>query len=360
MMPPAACRGPPAPSRILEPSQEMTVTDDARRIHDEAIVIDAVCPLLMDPAHLGLYQEGGCTVVAPTVAGFEGGAAVALRSLGRWLKLVRERDDLTLIRSAADVEAAKREGKLGILPHFQGTEPIEDSLDLVDAYKELGVGIIQLAYNVKNRVGDGCEERTDAGLSRFGLKLIERMNRARVIVDCSHTGYRTTMEAIAASTAPVVFSHANPRAVHPSPRNIQDDQYRAIAATGGLVGMVGYPAFVSASPRPSLDQFIAHIDHTVALIGIDHVALGIDYFLGQDPICPPDAAAALYRSFIESGAWTAESYPPPPYIYPAGIETPAGLPALTARLLERGYAAEDVRKILGGNWVRVYRAVWGA
>jgi membrane dipeptidase len=186
------------------------------------------------------------------------------------------------------------------------------------------------------------------------------MNRAGVIVDCSHTGHRTTMEAIEASSAPVVFSHANAHAVHPSPRNIRDDQIKAIAATGGLVGTVGYPAFVSLSPRPSLDEFIAHIDYMVELVGIDHVALGLDYFTGMDPITSLSAARSEYKFYIESGAWTSASYPPPPYVFPAGIETTANLPNLTARLLDRGYKVEEVRKILGGNWVRVYRSVWGA
>jgi membrane dipeptidase len=334
------------------------VTTSAQDVHRTAIVIDAVCPLLHEPRHLELYQQGGCTVVAPTVGGSED-APATLRVLGQWLEMIRSRDDLMQIKSAADVEAAKAAGKLGILFHFQGTEPLEDSLDLVDAYKALGVGIIQLSYNVKNRVGDGCEERTDAGLSRFGLKLIERMNRARVIVDCSHTGYRTTMEAIEASTRPTVFSHGNPKAIHPSPRNLRDDQIKAVAATGGLVGMVGFPAFVSSSPRPSMDEFIAHIDYVVELVGIDHVALGIDYFTGMDRIAPLAEAEALYASLLAKGAWTPAAYPPPPYTYPAGIETPAGFPALTEALLKRGYSADDVSKILGGNWVRVYRAVWG-
>lgn len=331
---------------------------EALRIHRESILIDAVCPLLQQPEHLALYREGGCTAVAPTMGGWES-AASTFRSLGQWVRLVREQEHLAWIRSADDVRAAKEAGKLGIIPHFQGTEPIEDSLDLVDAYKEAGVGIIQLSYNVKNRVGDGCEERTDAGLSRFGLKLIERMNKARVIVDCSHTGYRTTMEAIEASSAPVVFSHANPRAVHPSPRNILDEQFTAVAATGGLVGMVGFPAFVSSSPRPTMAEFLAHIDYAVALIGIDHVALGIDYFTGMDGLATLPEAEALYASFIERGLWSRSSYPPPPWTYPAGIETPAGLPSLTEALLDHGYAVEDVKKILGENWLRVYGAVWG-
>jgi membrane dipeptidase len=333
---------------------------DFQDLHRDAIVIDAVCPLLADPGHLDLYRRGGLTLVAPTVGGFAGGAAETLRSIGRWLKLVRESKDFLLVKQAADVRRAKAEGKLGILLHFQGTEPIEDDLNLVDAYKELGVGIIQLSYNVKNRFGDGCEERTDAGLSRLGLRLIERLNSARVIVDCSHTGYHTTMDAISASTAPVVFSHANPRAVYASPRNILDEQIKAVAATRGLTGIVGYPAFVSASARPTLDEFIDHIDHVVQLVGIDHVALGIDYFEGMDPIMPLERAKRQYEHFIASGIWSAKSYPPPPYHYPEGIETPQDFPNLTAGLLRRGYGEADIRKILGENWLRVYRAVWGA
>ena len=333
---------------------------DPAALHRQAIVIDAVCPLLADTTHLPLYRRGGLTMVAPTVGGFGGGAAATLRTLGRWLAAIREDETLLQIRSAADVERAKAEGKLGILFHFQGTEPIEDDLDLVDAYKAIGVGIIQLAYNVKNRFGDGCEERTDAGLSRLGLKLVARMNAAKVIVDCSHTGYRTTMDAIEASTAPVVFSHANPRAVHNSPRNILDEQIKAVAATGGLTGIVGYPAFVSSSSRPTLDAFIDHIDHVVQLVGIDHVALGIDYFDGMAPLAEPAAAQRQYEGLVAAGHWSPASYPPPPYHYPEGIETPEGMPALTAGLVRRGYGADDILKILGGNWMRVYRAVWGS
>ena len=122
---------------------------------------------------------------------------------------------------------------------------------------------------------------------------------------------------------------------------------------------MGFPAFVAASPRPSLDDFIRHIDHIVDLVGIDHVGLGIDYFTGQHPIAPADAAAAMYRRLVEQGRWSVKAYPPPPYHFPAGIETPEGLPNLTRRLLERGYGVADTRKIMGGNWMRVFREVWG-
>jgi len=334
------------------------MTADAKTVHDTAIVIDAVCPLLWEPKYLELYRKGGATAVAPTVGGMDN-AETTMRSLGRWLKRIRENDDLALVSRAADIGAAKRDRKLGLMLHFQGTDPIEDDLDLIDAYKGIGVGMIQLTYNIKNRVGDGCEERTDAGLSRFGLDAIKRMNEARVVVDCSHTGYRTTMEAFEASTRPAVFSHAGCFSVHPSPRNIKDDQIKAAAQSGGLIGAVGFPAFVSASPRPTLDEFIRHIEHMVNLAGIDHVALGIDYFTGQHPLTSDEAAAAQYKGLVASGRWSPKAYPPPPYYYPAGIETPEGLPNLTRRLVELGWKTEDIHKVMGGNWVRVLRKVWG-
>ena len=331
---------------------------DHDRIHDEAIVIDAVCPLMRRRQYIDGWIEGGVTAAGPTVAVFEG-AGPTLRVLGDWLHAIDTDPRLTLVKRAADFAEAKANGKFGVLFHFQNTEPIEDDLNLVDAYKALGVGMIQLAYNVRNRVGDGCEERTDSGLSHFGLRVVERLNEARVVVDCTHTGYRTTMDAIEASSRPVVFSHSNPKAVKESPRNITDDQIRAAAATGGLIGMVGFPSFVSASPRPTLDEFIDHIDHVVKLVGDDHVGLGIDYYWIQAAFTGLEEATRLYEEFVAAGKWRPESYPPPPIHYPDGIETPRDLRNLTRRLLERGYSEEATKKILGDNWVRVFGEVWG-
>lgn len=333
---------------------------DYRQVHARATVIDATCPLLNTHPHLiDWWIEGGATAAAPTVGGFEP-AGPTLANLARWNRIITEDPRLVLVRSADDVEQAKRSGSFGVIYHFQGTEPVEDNLDLVPLYKQLGVGMIQLTYNVKNRVGDGCEERTDGGLSNFGVKLIKALNEARVIVDCSHTGYRTTLEAIELSTAPVVFSHASVAALKPSRRAISDDQIQAVAATGGLVGAVGFPAFVSAAPQPTLDEFVDHIDYIANLVGIEHVGLGIDYFAGQSGVADDALAERIYAAAVTEGRWQPESYPPPPYRYPQGIETPRTLENLTQRLLERGYSAPDTIKILGGNWLRVFRAVWGA
>jgi membrane dipeptidase len=346
------------PADALREERDSMPKVDHERVHKEAIVIDATCPLMRRQDLIHWWIEGGATAAAPSVGG-DLNAGESLKALGQWLQLIDQTPEYLLVRSAADIERAKAEDKFGIIFHFQGTTPIEDDINLVNAYKQLGVGMIQLSYNVKNRVGDGCEERTDAGLSRFGLRLIERMNQQRVIVDCSHTGYQTTMEAIEASTAPVVVSHAGVKAIKESNRNLRDDQIKAVAATGGLVGAVGYPAFVSDDPHPTLDHFIDHIAYMVNLVGSDHVGLGIDYFDGQAPVAEPGYMERRYQVLVESGTWRPENYPPPPYHYPQGIDTPQGFPNLTKRLLERGFSEVDTKKILGGNWVRVFREVWG-
>ncbi|QRM33008.1 dipeptidase [Microvirga sp. VF16] len=334
------------------------MSQSATELHNSAIIIDAVCPLLDDRERIADYQAGGVTVIAPTVSSLEN-AETTLRTIGAWHKLLRERDDLMLIRTAADIRRAKAAGKTGIIMHFQGPGAIEDSVDLIDAYKVLGVGIIQLAYNLKNLIGDGCEERTDAGLSRFGVQVVERMNSARIIVDCAHTGVQTTLDAIKHSSAPVIISHANAKSVHPSPRNISDELIKAIAENGGTIGVVGFPGFVSSDKRPTLDQFIDHIAYMGDLVGTQHVTLGIDYYTGQFPYVDDAIAMKQYQQYLAEGIWTAKAYPEPPHYYPAGIETPKTMPALTKRLLERGFTEADIRKIYGENLLRIYETVWG-
>jgi len=331
----------------------------SENLHASSIVIDGTCPLLRRREYVDWYREGGVTACCPTV-GSTAPAEETLRNLGAWKRFIASRDDLMQVYAAGDIQRAKAAGRLGLIFHFQGADPIENDLDLVEAYHALGVRMVQLTYNVRNRVGDGCEEKADAGLSNFGVDLIRRLNENRIVVDCSHTGYRTTMEALEVSTAPTVFSHANAFGVHPSPRNIRDDQIRAAAATGGLVGVNGFPAFVGASAQPTMDDFIRHVDYMVELVGIDHVALSIDYYEGMHPVASTDEAAAFFRQQLAQRRWSEESYPPPPHHYPQGMSTPKELPNLTARFIERGYKQDDVRKLIGGNWLRVFHAVWGA
>jgi len=335
--------------------------DDFNKLHEEAIIIDAVAPILNQRKFIKLYDEGGFTVVAPTVGGRES-SETTFKNLGDWLWFLKQNPRYKLIKTVSDIRAAKQEGKLGIIFHFQGTEPVDADINLVDAYEAIGVRMVQLAYNVKNRVGTGCEELKDSGLSKFGMALVERLNANRIVVDCSHTGYQTTMDAIEASVHPVVISHANSRVLVESDRNITDEVARATARKGGVVGVDIVPFMVRQGGGDStLDEFLAHIDHYVKTIGIEYVALGFDYNRGRPPFTETfDQAIEMWRDYISRGIWTEANYPAPPHRYPPELDSPAKVRNLTKALIARGYCADDVKKILGENWIRVFQKVWGA
>ncbi|MBT6095251.1 MAG: membrane dipeptidase [Rhodospirillaceae bacterium] len=333
---------------------------NADQLHESSIIIDVTCPLAKDHKYVEWWREGGATAIAPTITGMAGNARSGFAMVGGWHRYIRERDDAMLVLNAVDIERAKAEGKIGIILHCQGTAIIEDELDLLDAYQAAGLRVVQLCYNRKNLVGDGSGERTDAGLSYFGLKVVERLNALNMLVDCAHTGHHTSMDAIDASSAPVIISHANAYAVQDNARNISDELIKAVAASGGVIGTVGFPPFLTWEGQPSLDQFIDDIAYKANLVGIDHVGIGVDYYLGQHPVEDDAAAMTRYEQLIAAGLWQRSEYPPPPYKFPSGIETPKTLPRLTEALLARSFSEQDIRKILGLNWMRVYRAVWGA
>jgi len=328
--------------------------DDAhvKALHDRAIVIDAVCPLMRQPEHWDEWIAGGTTMAIPTIASTEDSQS-AFGKIALWLQWLREYEDkITFVSRVSDIERAKKERRLGVTFHFQDSLPLDRNVGLVEVYQRLGVRMIQLCYNQKNFVGDGATERTDAGLSDFGVKVIREMERVGILVDLSHTGYRTTMDALEMAERPLVFSHSNVRRLCENRRNIWDDQIKSVAAKRGMVGINGFPAFVKKGPQPTIADFVNHIDYVVQLVGIDHVGLALDYYgLGT---------AADYAAAIKSGRWRADEYPPPPHIYPAGIEDASGFPNITRELLRRGYKDEDALKVLGGNWVRIFGEVWAA
>lgn len=333
----------------------MTVSDshltaDGLAAHSDAIVIDGTCPGEHWREAFSSWPSGGASACVVSVAAWES-CRETMDRLGEMFRMVRESDELRLATSTADIRTAKRDGKLAVVLHFQGTCPFEYDPDLVEVYHRLGVRVVQLAYNVRSPAADGCEEPGNAGLSRFGRQLVAELNRAGIVVDVSHTGHASSMDAAEASTAPCIASHSNAAAVHPSRRNLQDDLIKAIAGGGGVIGVNGFPAFVADTTTPTLDQYIDHMAYIAELVGPDHVAIGLDY-TGRNP------PMAEYEQLIAAGHWSRESYPPPPWHYPSGLEDASGLPNLTQRLLQRGFSGQDVRGILGENWLRVFDAVW--
>lgn len=336
---------------------------DASQLHQQSIVIDATCPLATMEDFLENYRNGGSTAIAPTVGYGQtelGTLAFAMKNIGMWYQRIRSAPDrLMLVTGVDDIHKAKETDRLGIIFHFQGSRSVEEDLNNLESFYRLGVRVIQLCYNTRDLVGCGCAEEDDTGLTDFGRQFIAEMNRLGMVVDCAHTGERTTRDALAASTAPVIVSHGNARAVCANKRNLPDDLIRDVAAQGGVVGINGYPAFVSDRQRPTLDDLLDHVDHMADLCGsVDPIGVGIDYFEYQAGVVPDETAQQIYDYLLDSGSWKPGEYPPPPWHWPVGIEMPEKLGNLTAGLLARGYAPDDVEKILGKNFMRVYEAVW--
>lgn len=320
----------------------------ASALHAASIVIDHACPLLVpgDDDYIAKTRAGGTTVAMATLASNHDFRA-ALALMNAWLARFASDPSLVHVTTVDDIHRAKREGKLGIGFHFQNSRPVEYDLSNLALLHRLGLRVMQLTYNEKNQVGDGATERTDAGLSKFGLRMIEEMNRLGVVVDLSHVGHRTTMEAMEASKLPVMFSHSNAWSVHASRRNIKDDQIKALARSGGVIGMNGFPGFVHKDHPATLGQLLDHVDYIARLVGTDHIGLGLDYSQST----PED-----YKFW----GYDPETYPMPPWKYPTGVHEVSLLGNLTAGLKERGYSDADVRKILGENFIRVFKAVWKA
>lgn len=275
----------------------------------------------------------------------------ALSKIASWLHFVRDHDDrLMLALAARDIRQARRERKTAVILHFQSSRPIGYDLSLVEPFHRMGVRVMQLAYNVRGPLGDGCLEPSDAGLSSLGKLVVSEMNRLGMVVDLSHAGIRTCLEAVDASTEPVVCSHSNARAICDHPRNLMDDQIRAVASSGGVVGVNAYPAFVkNGKARPSLSDLLNHIEHIAALVGVEHVGLGLDFF---------DATMEEYERMIGLGIWQRAQYPPPPYLYPAGIASASQIPNIAEGLVGRGFRSEDIALVMGGSFFRVFEAVW--
>jgi membrane dipeptidase len=206
----------------------------------------------------------------------------------------------------------------------------------------------------KNLVGDGCLERTDCGLSNFGMDVIQEMNQLGILIDLSHVKRKTTLEAIEVSKKPVAFTHANARGIWDHPRNKTDEEFKLLAEKGGVTGVNAYPTFVSPG-KPTIKEMLDHVDYLVNLIGIDHVGIGTDYIEGQ-----PREYFMTRRGEIGLGCKFPEGVAPAtwPWVFPEGITSVADFPNLVTGLAEKGYGPEEIRKIMGGNFMKLFAEVW--
>ena len=265
-------------------------------------------------------------------------------------------DKLVHVRRTADILQARREGKLGVMLGFQNATHLNRDIRNVDFFYNLGIRQIQLTYNELNALGAGSTERNDVGLSDFGVEAVHRMNDLGILVDLSHCGIKTTLDTIEVSKRPVIFSHSNCRALNDNPRCKSDEQIRKLAAKGGVMGITTVNFFVSNKPKSTLDDYIAHIEHVVRLVGIDHVAIGTDSSIaGWRQNFPTEK---IFWDFHNQFKYKPEvNVHWPPFI--EEIDVPEKFHIIRKRLEEKRFAAADIEKIMGGNFFRIYKEIIG-
>jgi membrane dipeptidase len=343
-----------------EPIGGIALTAEEERrasdLHARAIVVDGSSVVKQEPEHFERARDGGVTATNHTVVrphdDFET-AVLAMTGCRHWID--QNADKGLLATTTADIREAKASGREAIIFGPQNTEFIGTDLARLEAAYVLGVRILQLTYQRQNWVGTGCGEQRDGGLSMFGRELVRQMDALGIVVDLSHCGAQTARDALELSRNPVVFSHAHPAAVTPHIRAKDDDLIRAVAGTGGVMGITALSAF-NADPaeprkRQGLEAFRRHLGHLIDLVGVDHVAIGLDF----DETNTPEKFAAdkARHPELDTGfGWDDKRI--------HGL-THAGEEGQVSRVLvSLGLDDEAVLKVLGGNWLRVLHAVWGA
>ncbi len=325
------------------------------KLYQDAIVIDAlIITRGWDEASFETARKTGYTGIQTSLS--SGNLQAALRDLAEWNQRIAENPDrLVRADSAADFEGAKQAGKLAVMLGFQNATMIENSVGHLETLYGQGTRWIQLTYNTRNLLGDGCTERTNAGLSDLGVAAVERMNELGIIVDLSHCGRQTTLDGIAFSHPGACFTHTMCEALYPGhPRAKTDEQIQAMADKGGVMGIIGLGYMIGPDPggETTIETYVDHIDHAVKVGGIDHVGLASDFAI--EGISPTATRENWYEPRLTR-------FPPsyqvrwPPWI-PA-LESPDRYRNVAHALDRRGYRTEHIEKILGLNWLQYYREV---
>jgi len=292
------------------------------------------------------HKNAGVNMLLLSVAGSD---IETLETLFRMTAFYRDwitnhPDDFCLVLTAQDVRNAKINNKLGIAFDVEAPKAMGEQLSLLGMYHDLGIRWMVMAYNANNQIAGGCHGE-DPGLSSFGYRLIEEMDRVGIVKCCTHTGYRSAMDVLKHSNKPVIFSHSNPRALWDHPRNIPNELIDACAETGGVVCINGVGIFLGDNDI-SCETMSRHIDYVVQRIGINHVGIGTDY--------------TYDTADLDGELESARHIWPKNLGYEPGIKffPPEDLPKLGNELLRLGYSEQDMGKIFGENLLRVAEQVW--
>ena len=326
------------------------IQPETRSLYDDSLVWDMTLPWVEGYADedvtLPRFKTAGIDLVSLTVNDFPGSIRGTTKQIA-WVKnQVRTYGNMRLISNPDDIISAKASGELALTLNLQETNPLERSLDMVQIYYDLGVRHMLLAYNQKNFVGDGCADDTDAGLSLFGRRLIKEMNAVGMMIDGTHSGRRTTLEAMELTEQPFIFSHCCALGVAKHYRNITDEQIRSCAGTGGVIGINGVGGFLIDKAARTESMF-RHLDYMVELVGSQHLGIGLDYV--------KNIPAFWASARISPDAWPINQNTPHTDQENA---QPEQLLELTQLMVNHGYSKKDIIGILGGNFMRVARETW--
>lgn len=280
-----------------------------------------------------------------------------------WHLVARRHPNLFVVSSAEDIRQGKADGRAGLLLFSQGGDFIGWKLHRLEALYRLGLRVMIPAYNRTNHLCDGILDRTEGGLSRFGGAVVDECNRLGLVLDCTHVGHRSSLEIIDRSSAPVIFSHSNPKVLADNPRNISDEQITACVRRGGIIGCVAWGPLVmrkGTTHWPTVDEFIACIDHVAQLAGdAEHIGIGTDLSLGSYPLHESDPwGEPAYVSISEE---YGKHVTPDIRSHKRALNGFSDYPEIVNvanALLARGYTDKQVHGILGGNYLRVFEAVW--
>ena len=328
-----------------------------------SLIIDMLGPLKLDfrpeayatpltDAEAAMFRSSGITAFHNSVG--VGGASAyddALQFLAAWSGFVgRNSEVFSLVGRAEDLDHAKAKQKIAVIMGLQNADEFREPKD-VKAFFELGLRCAQLTYNSQNLIGSGSTDRVDGGISDYGVEIVKAMNEVGMLVDVSHSGDRTTLDAIELSPKPIAFTHSNCRALNNHPRLKTDEAIRKLAAKGGVMGITGVRNFVKDKEPTTVEDIVDHIDHVVKLVGIDHVGIGTDSdLMGYDHM-PPDQYKQLKAGYKSSYAFRDK-------IDTDGFNHPRKMFDLTAALVRRGYNDSNIQAVLGGNFRRLLGSTW--
>jgi len=327
------------------------MADKATRLHEDATIIDGLIVSKWGPDIFAAMRAGGLTAANCTCS-IWGGFDEAMRAIAIWKGWFREHAALIRqVRDVADIAAAKRERRTGIILGWQNSTGFAEFLPFVPVFHELGLRVVQLTYHTANMTGGGCLESRDGGLTDFGHDLVAELNRVGILIDLSHVGATTSRDAILASKQPAAYTHCAPRALKDHGRNKTDEELRFIAERGGMIGVTMFPPFMPRGNDSSLDDYLDAIEHTIRIAGEDQVGIGTDFTQGQG-----QEAFDYYTRDKGTGRMLLPRLGS--VTFPDGFGSIQEFPNLTRAMERRGWAATRIRKVMGGNWVRMFGEVW--